>query len=340
MTDPDDTAIHQLLAGSSLGDDISRRLRDRSPDTLLKTLRTDSRSPKDASAPDVILGSVRNVVTVRRMLLGAQLRRLREAAGATRAAAAHHIRSSEAKIGRLEQGRDRLRQRDAEDLLKFYGVTREAERASFLAMVRDADQQGWWQSNSDYLPDWFQPYPGLEESAYLIRSYEVHHIPTFLQTEDYARVQITQNGGGVSRRVIEERVAMRMNRQRVLARPDGPRLWVVLDEIALRRPVGSAKIMKSQLGHLADLMSTPTLTLQVMPYGIGGHMAEGGPFSILRFPEAVLPDVVYLEFFGGGTYLDQRGDVDRYTQAWDQLCIDSTTPSHTVDVLRKLMTLF
>nr|WP_051466733.1 helix-turn-helix transcriptional regulator [Pseudofrankia saprophytica] len=284
--------------------------------------------------------STGNIVTVRRMLLGAQLRRLREAAGATRGAAAHHLRSSEAKISRLEQGRVPLRQRDVEALLNFYGVTGDAEQASFLSMVHDADQQGWWQSNSDYLPDWFQPYPGLEESASLIRSYEVHYIPTFLQTEDYARAQITQNGRGKSRGVIEDRVAMRMNRQRVLARPDGPRLWVVLDEIALRRPVGSAKIMRSQIRYLIDLMNTPTLTLQIMPYDLGGHAAEGGQFSILRFPEAVLPDVVYLEFFGGGTYLDQRGDVDHYMQAWDRLCIDSTAPSHAVDVLTKIMTLF
>jgi hypothetical protein len=127
-----------------------------------------------------------------------------------------------------------------------------------------------------------------------------------------------------------------MSRQKALTREDAPRLWVVIDEAALRRPIGGAKIMKAQVEHLIELMATPSLTLQVMPFDFGGHAAEGGAFSILRFPEPDVPDVVYVEVLGGANYLDKREDVDRYMEAMDRLCVDSTTPARTADVLRKI----
>jgi transcriptional regulator with XRE-family HTH domain len=274
--------------------------------------------------------------TVRRILLGSQLRRLRDAKGITREEAGYHIRGSESKISRLELGRVSFKERDVEDLLTLYGVTDEAERTPFLAMVREANQQGWWQSFSEVLPNWFQPYIGLEESASLIRTYELQFIPGLLQTEDYARAVITQGNRGVARDVIDTRVNVRMNRQKLLTRDNAPRLWVVIDEAALRRPIGGTKTMKAQIEHLLELMNQPSLTLQVMPFDFGGHAAEGGAFSILRFPEADIPDVVYIEVLGGANYLDKREDVDRYMEAMDRLCVDSTTPARTADVLRKI----
>ena len=274
--------------------------------------------------------------TVRRILLGAQLRRLREAKEVTREEAGYHIRGSESKISRIELGRVSFKERDVEDLLTLYGVTDEAERAPFLAMVREANQQGWWHSFSEALPNWFQPYIGLEESASLIRTYELQFIPGLLQTEDYARAVITQGNRGVPRDVIDSRVNVRMGRQKLLTRENAPRLWVVIDEAALRRPIGGTKTMKAQIEHLLDLMSQPSLTLQVMPFDFGGHAAEGGAFSILRFPEADIPDVVYIEVLGGANYLDKREDVDRYMEAMDRLCVDSTTPVRTADVLKKI----
>ncbi|MBL7491262.1 helix-turn-helix transcriptional regulator [Frankia sp. AgW1.1] len=274
--------------------------------------------------------------TVRRIMLGSQLRRLREDKGVSREDAGYHIRGSESKISRLELGRVSFKERDVEDLLTLYGVTEEAERAPFMALVREANQQGWWQSFSEVLPNWFQPYIGLEESASLIRTYELQFIPGLLQTEEYARAIITQGNRGVPKEIIETRVNVRMNRQKVLSRENAPRLWVVIDEAALRRPIGGVKTMKAQIEHLIDLMSTPSLTLQVMPFDFGGHAAEGGAFSILRFPEPDIPDVVYIEVLGGANYLDKREEVDRYMEAMDRLAVDSTTPARTADVLKKI----
>jgi transcriptional regulator with XRE-family HTH domain len=274
--------------------------------------------------------------TVRRILLGSQLRRLREDKHISREDAGYHIRASESKISRLELGRVGFKERDVNDLLVLYGVTDETERSALLALAREANQQGWWQSYSDVLPSWFQPYIGLEESASQIRTYELQFIPGLLQTEDYARAVITRGALGAPKEVIDSRVNVRMNRQQVLARENPLRLWVVLDEAALRRPIGGDRIMHAQINHLLELISSPFLTLQVMPFAFGGHTAEGGAFSILRFPDPEMADIVYLEQLFGAAYLDKREEVDRYTIAMDRLCLDSSTPDRTADVLRKI----
>jgi transcriptional regulator with XRE-family HTH domain len=274
--------------------------------------------------------------TVRRILLGSQLRRLREEKHISREDAGYHIRASESKISRLELGRVGFKERDVNDLLALYGVTDEAERGALLALAREANQQGWWQSYSDVLPSWFQPYIGLEESASQIRTYELQFIPGLLQTEEYARAVIARGARGAPKEFIDMRVNVRMNRQKVLTRENPLRLWVVLDEAALRRPIGGDHIMHAQINHLLELISSPFLTLQVMPFAFGGHTAEGGAFSVLRFPDPDMTDIVYLEQLFGAAYLDKREDVDRYTIVMDRLCLDSSTPDRTADVLRRI----
>ncbi len=274
---------------------------------------------------------------MRRILLGSQLRRLREDRGISREDAGYSIRASESKISRLELGRVSFKERDVADLLTLYGVTDEDERAPLLSLVREANQPGWWHNYTDVLPGWFQPYIGLEEAAALIRTYEVQFIPGLLQTEDYARAIMTQGHKGLTAKAVERRISVRMNRQRLLMRPDHPRLWVVVDEAALRRPIGGPKVMRAQLEYLATLMERPNLTFQIMPFLFGVHAAEGGAFSILRFPEEDLPDIVYLEQLGGAIYLDKREDVDRYMEAMNRLCLDSLPPASTADVISRIL---
>ncbi|WP_462187086.1 MULTISPECIES: helix-turn-helix domain-containing protein [unclassified Frankia] len=276
--------------------------------------------------------------TVRRILLGSQLRRLREEKGISRETAGYHIRASESKISRMELGRVSFKERDVADLLTFYQVTDDAERAPLLALVREANAAGWWQNFNDVLPSWFQPYIGLEEAAQLIRTYELQFIPGLLQTEDYARAIITQGSDHLPAAVVERRVNVRLNRQKLLYRKNPPRLWIVIDEAALRRPIGGPKVMRAQIEHLITASELPNLTLQVMPFSFGGHAAEGGAFTILRFPEMDLPDVVYLEQLTGSTYLDKREDVDRYMEVYNRLSVDSTTPGDTPELLRRIIT--
>ncbi|GAA1506206.1 helix-turn-helix transcriptional regulator [Sphaerisporangium rubeum] len=275
--------------------------------------------------------------TVRRIMLGASLRKLREDRGLSREEAGFHIRASESKISRMELGRVGFKTRDVEDLLTLYGVNDDAARRGLLEMVREANAPGWWQKYSDLLPAWFNTYIGLEEAAQTIRTYEVQFIPGLLQTAAYARTVIRLGWPDVTEDEIDRRVHMRLERQERLTRKDGPRLWAVIDEAALRRPIGGKEIMYEQIQHLMAVASLPSITLQVMPFQFGMHAAEGGAFSILRFPESDLSDVVYVEQLWGALYLDKREDVDPYLTAMEQLCVESTTPGGTAEILGDIL---
>jgi len=275
--------------------------------------------------------------TVRRIMLGASLRRLREQKGLSRQVAGFHIRASESKISRMELGRVGFKTRDVEDLLTLYGVVDDAERRSLLEMVREANTPGWWHKYSDLLPSWFTTYVGLEEAANVIRTYEVQFIPGLLQTANYARTVIRLGYPDVPEEEIERRVHMRLKRQERLTQKDGPKLWAVIDEAALRRPIGGPEIMREQIQHLLDVSTLPNITIQVMPFKFGMHAAEGGAFTILRFPESDLPDVVYVEQLWGALYLDKREDVDPYLTAMEQLCVESTTPGGTAEILGQIL---
>src|SRR5690606_37169779 len=159
-----------------------------------------------------------------------------------------------------------------------------------------------------------------------------------LQTKEYARAVITAGAAGISAHEIARRVDLRMERQRVLDNDrDGPFFWAVIDEAALRRPIGGVDVMRAQIEHLLELMRRPNITMQVIPFDYGGHSAEGGAFSILRFKDPELPDVVYVEQLASALYLDKRDDVDRYSEVMERLCAVSTTPDETVDLLTRIM---
>ncbi|GAA2082775.1 DUF5753 domain-containing protein [Actinomadura alba] len=275
--------------------------------------------------------------TVRRILLGSQLRRLRERRGLSRQEAGYVIRASESKISRLELGRVSFKERDVADLLTFYGVTDEAERESLLRLAREANAPGWWHRYGDVLPHWFQTYVGLEEAASLIRTYELQFVPGLLQSEPYAREVFRLGNADAPAHEIDQRVELRMQRQQRLTGPNAPRLWAVLDEAVLRRPIGGHEVMRGQVEHLIAVSKLPNITVQVMPFTFGGHAAEGGAFSILRFPEPDLPDVVYVETLTGALYLDKRDDVDVYMQAIERLAVDSATPDGTVELLGAIL---
>ncbi|MET8814200.1 helix-turn-helix transcriptional regulator [Streptomyces sp. NPDC004549] len=276
------------------------------------------------------------------MLLGSQLRRLREARGITREAAGYSIRASESKISRMELGRVSFKTRDVEDLLTLYGVDEEAERESLLSLAREANVAGWWHSYTDVLPSWFPTYVGLEGAAHLIRVYEVQFVHGLLQTEEYARAVVRRGMKGASTADVERRVALRLERQKHLLAddPDGaPEFHIVLDEAALRRPYGDREVMRGQLKHLIDVSERPNVRLQVMPFGLGGHSGESGAFTLLSFPESDLSDVVYVEQLTSALYLDKREDVIQYEQALKELQQDSPGPAESRDILRGILQL-
>lgn len=278
--------------------------------------------------------------TVRRRLLGAQLRRLREERGATRAEVARALRCSESKISRLELGRIGYKDRDVQDLLSYLEGDA-VERETALGLARDVNVRGWWHTYSDVLPTWFERYVGLESAASLISTYEAQFVPGLLQTEAYADAvaragQLADRTTPAARDEIDQRVALRSTRQQVLTRPDGPRLWAIIDEGALRRPIGGGRVMRAQVDHLLHLQAHPNITIQIMPFTFGGHVAQVGAFTILRFVADDLPDVVYLEHLTGALYLERPEDTDCYREVFSRLAVDSLRPDESAALLAKI----
>jgi transcriptional regulator with XRE-family HTH domain len=275
--------------------------------------------------------------TVLRILLGAQLRRLREAKRISLGEAGDAIRGSHSKISRLETGRVAFKDRDIADLLTFYGVTDEQEVEAVRALARRASVPGWWHDYSDILPSWFETYVGLEEAATQIRAYEVQFVPGLLQTGDYARAVTLLGHSAASGTEIERRVRLRMARQVVLTRADPPNLWAVLDEAVLRRPAGSPAVMRGQLEHLLETARQPNVTIQIIPFQAGGHAAAGGSFSVLRFAEPDLPDLVYLEQLTSALYLDKPESVDSYMMVMEQVSMEAATPAASASIIEEIL---
>jgi transcriptional regulator with XRE-family HTH domain len=275
--------------------------------------------------------------TVRRLQLGARLRSLRVAKGVTRDKAGYEIRASESKISRMELGRVSFKERDVVDLLKLYGVEDSGERERLLTLAREANTPGWWHSYGDVLSTWFQNYLDLEQAAELIRTYEIQFVPGLLQTDAYARAVITLGHGTATPEEIHRRADLRMARKQMLQRDESPRLWAVLDEAVLRRPIGGKDVLREQIESLLGMCEQPSVRLQVIPFESGGHAAAGGAFTILRFPYPDMPDVVYLEHLTSGLYLDKREDVDQYAAAMGRLTIEAEPPSRTPELLRKAL---
>jgi transcriptional regulator with XRE-family HTH domain len=274
--------------------------------------------------------------TVQRIVLGAQLRRLREGREITTEQAAEAIRGSHSKISRMEHGRVGFKDRDVVDLLTLYGVTDPADRESLLNLAREAGNPGWWHDFGDLLPHWFEPYISLEAAASVIRNYEVQFVPGLLQSPAYAREVIQLGHPTISADELNRRVDLRMGRKRLLSRTAAPRLWAALDEAVLRRPMGDTSVMREQVDHLLEMTAHPNVTLQIVPFNVGGHSAAGGPFSILRFAEPELSDVVYLEQLTSALYIDKSVEVDRYLEVMERLCVQAETAPDSIKLLEKI----
>jgi transcriptional regulator with XRE-family HTH domain len=290
-------------------------------------------------APQALFGPRSAGPTVQRLVLGGHLRRLREQAHITTEQAAGVIRGSHSKISRMEHGRVGFKDRDIADLLTMYGVTDGDEREALLKLAREANTPGWWQGYADILPHWVEPYFGLEAAASFIRNYELQFVPGLLQTESYA-LSLIRLGNAPTEEDVLRRAEARMSRQDILARESPPRVWAVVDEGALRRPIGGPAVMREQLRHLIDMCDHPAVTLQVLPFQVASHPAMGGPFTILRFSEPDLRDVVYIEQLTSALYLDKPAEVDSYLEVMEQLCLQAEPAARTPQILKDALDSF
>jgi transcriptional regulator with XRE-family HTH domain len=272
---------------------------------------------------------------VLRILLGAQLRRLREAKRITLEEAGNVIRASHSKMSRLESGRVAFKDRDIVDLFIYYGVTDKAQIETLRGIATRANSRGWWHDYSDILPGWFEEYISLEEAAAAIRGFEVQFVPGLLQTEEYARAVTLLAYSNPKE--ISRRVSLRMARQARLSGGEPVRLEMVLDEAALSRPIGGPSVMRAQLKHLIELSQRPNVTIQILPFKVGGHAAAGGPFSVLHFAESDLSDIVYLEQLATAQYLEKPDIVGKYLAVIERLSLEAATPADSMKRLQAIL---
>ena len=273
--------------------------------------------------------------SVRRLILGSQLRRLRERSGISCAEAGYSIRGSASKISRMETGRISFKERDVEDLLTLYGLNDPDERAQLVSLVAASRQTGWWHRYNDRMPKWFEDYVGLEEAASRIQCWELQFVPGLIQTEAYARAAIVHGRPRAGAEEVDRLVELRMRRQRILDGTHPPRLWAVIDESVLRRSLGGTAVLKAQVERLLELIDLPHVSLQVIPFSRSGYVAEGA-FSILRFAESELPDIAYVEHLTGALYLERLDELEVYGRAFDRLVVDAETPRGSRQFLEKV----
>ncbi|WP_217239114.1 helix-turn-helix transcriptional regulator [Streptomyces sp. AC555_RSS877] len=274
--------------------------------------------------------------TVGQVVLGRRLQELRETAGLKREEAAQILRVAPATVRRMEMAEVALKIPYVQVLLETYGVG-DDETASFIDLAEEANRPGWWQRFHDVLPDWFSLYVSLEGSARIIRSYEPHFVPGLLQTEAYARAVLEAGTiGQTGPETTERHVSLRMERQRLLECPDPPHLWVIMDETVLRRPVSiHGEVMRDQLDRLLEFAERDRVTLQVAEFEDGPHPGTYAPFSLFRFGEPELPDLVFTEYLTGALYLDSRKEVATHLEVLDHMSARAASAERTKKLLRE-----
>ncbi|MGC5561251.1 helix-turn-helix domain-containing protein [Streptomyces sp. FR-108] len=269
------------------------------------------------------------------MVLGKRLRHLREQAGVSFEDAARAIEVTPLTVRRMEKAEVGLRIPYVRELLRTYRVP-SAEVDDFLTMAREANRPGWWHSYRDVLPDWFSAYVSLESETDVIRLYEPHYVPGLLQTHDYATALLRVGFPNAAEEDIARRVDLRLRRQDLLAKPDAPAVWAVLDETVLRRPVGGAEVMRAQLDRLGEALDMPKVRIQILRFSVGAHPGAFGPFHYFRFGFSELPDVVYTESLVGSVYVDEPADVVTYLEVLDRMSVQAAPAALTRSILGEL----
>ncbi|MDT3398083.1 helix-turn-helix transcriptional regulator [Streptomyces sp. B1866] len=276
--------------------------------------------------------------TMRRRLLGMELRSLREGAGRTSEETADQMGWHPSKMTRLESGRSGLRVHEVTALLDFYGVTSEETRDTLEGLAREGKRRTWWRPYNDVLERQYTNLLAFESEAETVRNYELALVPGLLQTPDYARAITRALQPDRPSEKVNALVDVRLQRQnQALSREDPLSLWAIVDEAALRREVGSPAVMTRQVRALAEASERTNITLQVLPFGAGAHVALLGSFVIYGFPIRSDLDVVYVEGQAGSVYLEREQDRTTYGHAFDLLRADALGVDQTRDFLTRFM---
>lgn len=269
--------------------------------------------------------------TVRARGLGAELRELRETKKLTTREVAKHLGWSASTVSRTENGMRNISSEDVAALLVLYGVTGQ-ERERLLALARESDQPGWWETQHPGLPSQLTALIGFESQAIRIVDVELILVPGLLQTPEYVRAML--DAASVPGLQAETRVATRLGRQALLSRPEPPEYLAIVDESVLRRPVGGKAVMAEQIRHIGRVAERPNVSVQVIPYDCGAHAGLSGSYVLLEFAKA--RSIVHLEHKRSSLFLDEPDDVTPFVSTVDTLRNVALDPIRSIELLKSL----
>jgi transcriptional regulator with XRE-family HTH domain len=277
--------------------------------------------------------TVRRSPTVRRLRLGTELRRFREAAGLTIDQVAEALECSDSKISRIETAQVGATPRDVRDMLELYGVTG-GEQNDLIQMAREARQKAWWHRYSDVPPT---PYVGFEAAALAINYYGASLVPGLLQTEEYARSVLRAVRPQLGPDEVERRVRLRMDRQAILIQESPPSLSVILDEAAVRRLTGGRQVMLRQIHRIIAATANPSVKVQILPFSVGQHASMDGSFTHFHMADPADQDRVFVELpTGTEIYTDDLEEVRRCVASFESLTNASLRPDDSISLLNEL----
>lgn len=290
--------------------------------------------------------------TLRRRRLSAELRKLLAKSGLTAIQVDNELDWTGGKLAKMLRGQwQRPSVRDITDLLDLFErripadpddpqetqEVRAHRREEMLRWAREGRERGWWHPYREMISPLYTTYIGLEAEAASVLTFELGIITGLFQTPDYARALLLGGPAELSEQGVEQRVAIRLERQKLITREDDPlRVWAVMDEAALRRPIGGPEIMHAQLERLLELAHLPKVTVQIVPFGVGAHAGLNGPFAILEFREPLDPDAVYVENISGEHFEEEPQDVAGYKLAFQRLCAAALTPEDSLKMIAQV----
>jgi len=249
---------------------------------------------------------------------GSELRRLREAAGLAQSQLGGCIFCTGSLVGQIETAKKVPTRDFSERVDAALGTDGFFSRLVGLVL-------------KSQLPTWFQAFAEMEAKATHLSTYQAQLVYGLLQTEEYARAVLAS--GMPSN--LEDLVAARMERQRILDREHPPLSLVILDEAVLHRPVGGSEVMRNQLAHLLGAVERRWVGLQVLPYSAGEHAGMVGSFTALRFEGD--PELVYTEDLISGHMTASPETVREAARRYANLQAAALPEGDTAELISRVM---
>lgn len=267
--------------------------------------------------------------TLRRTRLGRRLRKMRERANLTLEEAAPLLEKTRSALQRIEKGETRADVHLLRSMMEYY----HQDEPDLLDMAREAYKPGWWRTYG--IQD--MGYVDLETEAKQVRELALLHIPGLLQTEAYMRAVFQADHVRRSQEELRNQVAVRLIRQQRLTTTENPlKLIAVIDESALRKPVGSREVMREQLRHLIDVSSLPTVELRVLADDTGAHAGMTAAYAVLAFPHREDPEMLYIEYPTGALHIEDETEVWKAKMVFAQLRSAALNPADSVELIERV----